>query len=121
MNLGKLYRSATTVIALLAWSGIGYLYRDMKLADNTDTYVNVLILEKYSSQDFKAQVDGGSVGHITICQSFVPVDWQKGAVVERMTFEQQGNCKNVNPRGPGLGYKMKRDKSGELVLANLGE
>lgn len=125
MSLGRWYRGIVTavqwVLALSAAVAFGYLYRDIQLADNTDTYTNVFILEQFSPQDFKVQVDGGAVGHITICKSYVPSDWKKGATVERMTFEQRGNCKNVNPRGPGLGYRMKRDKSGELVLANLGD
>lgn len=95
---------------------MGVIYRDMRLADNTDSLSNVLVLEKYSPTDFLLRTESGLPFHATICPTHIPYDFVRGATITLMTYEQIGSCKSF--AAPSLGYTMKQ-KDGKLVLANL--
>lgn len=117
-SIARALRTTTSIIALVAAFMTGSLWRDVQLADHTDTYANVMILDKYGSQDFRMSIDGGQPFHATICPTYIPYDFVKGATIRLMKFEQRGNCKSF--AGPSLGYTM-LEKNGKLILANLEE
>lgn len=105
-------------IAVFLIFNLGVLWRDLKLAEHTDSLSNVHILEQYSPLDFLMQTENGMAFHVTICPTKVPYDFIKGATISLLSYEQNGNCKNI--QGPGLGFIMKRDvATGKLILANL--
>jgi hypothetical protein len=118
-SIGRTLRTTANLIALLTAFMVGSLWRDMQLADHTDSYANVMILDKYAGgQDFRMSIDGGQPFHATICPTYIPYDFVKGATIKLMKFEQRGNCKSF--AGPSLGYTM-LEKNGKLILANLEE
>lgn len=105
-------------MALALFFFMGVFYRDVQLADHTDSLSNVRILDKYSPLDFLMQTENGMAFHVTICPTKIPYDFVKGATISLFSYEQTENCKNI--QGPGLGFIMKRDVvTGKLILANL--
>lgn len=88
----------------------GYVYRDHELANNTHTYWDVIVLERYSDKRFKIQPAMATSGVWDTC---LPQDWKSGQKMDWVTVEQRLGCKVIRYQ------HFYSDNKGERINASL--
>lgn len=91
-TVSSVIRLASKASILLAGVAIGYGIRDHQLSQNTHTYWDVVVLERYTPQRFKVQPAMSVSGVWDTCS---PQDWQAGQKMDWVTIEQNLGCKTI--------------------------
>ena len=79
-------------LTLILGIGIGYASRDHQLVKNTHTYLDVLVIERYSADKYLLKPARMQPWISKTCE---PVDLSTGHTMKFYTFEQMTDCHRV--------------------------